>query len=188
MIDQQNVNQKSESDAFWEMSLEQRKTYVRHQVDSGKFDDDQSLPIRVLFERASVYGDFELPYYRYRMAIEARDPAIVQAEMKTSHDASYFLESYGVERSKPFLSSRLWLEAYHYRPTPEICEVIKSRGAEQIAEELQKPVEDASVAPTDIVTLGYHFVEIFGFKSLYLLAYDLAKQVKGRHLENELGL
>jgi hypothetical protein len=183
------VNERLAAEAFVAMSLEQRIAHVRDQIANGRFKEDQLKDVRELMTLCSIYGDWEQPYYRYRMAIEGLDPVIVAAEMKYTDDARTFLQAYGLERSKPYLSSRLWLQTYHHHNnTPGIVEILKSRGAEKIAEEVRKTPETGSSSEPGRLTMARHFIKIFGIRAACHLESGLASKLKGRQLEDELGL
>jgi hypothetical protein len=111
------------------------------------------------------------------------DPAKAAVGVDSSYSVREFVKKFGATASQTFFPERLWLEAYfdskfsgEKAQVNMICDVLRFRGAESLAQAV------------DSKESGMLLIELFGFQAHKLLPKDIANQVKGRHLEDELGL
>jgi hypothetical protein len=169
---------------FGYLSATDRHAWVEKELSAGDYSEAKSQSINMVLNFGVTCHEWSPLYYLYLILLSAFDPGEAATHIKHTRLAVLFIQAYGVERAAPYVPSSLWLEAMSECPfTPEemkardmIKLLLKSRGAEAVL----PFVKDKET--------GAHFVEIFGFKSLSLLPDDLANQVKGHYLENELGL
>lgn len=121
----------------------------------------------------------ERPQKTAREALEA-NIAKDAATIKSRLGARDFVSRWGVDNCKPYLTEDLWLDAYLLvSNTPEksmIADILHSRGAEKTA--LAAITKEKGIA----------LIEIFGLDAHTLLSSEISSLVKGRHLEDQLGL
>jgi hypothetical protein len=189
-FNEKRLKKEALAESFSAMRPDEREFFVREQIRRGEYASDSDLSIQEILDLADIYGEWEPEYYRYRMALEAIDPAIVAEDIHSKDEARIFVESYGHERAKPFLPSRLWLDAYNDRSTKtetrhHIKYIIESRGPEKIAAEVYK--EMGSILKSD-ERLGKIMIHIFGIKATKFFPAELARKLKGQHVEDALGL
>lgn len=169
---------------FSNFSMEKRRSWVSSKLNSSNYELDKSLSIQDVLKLSAGLAPWCSEYFLYQVLLEAYHPAEVEKHVTLSCHASFFLESYGLERSKTFIASQNWLKVLDRSNTSilqshtrdQVYQLLRWRGAEQVAHTIKDKA------------MGLHFLDIFGLQSLSLLPNDLAKQIKGRHLENELGL
>lgn len=191
-----NTNQPAESKPFLEMSMVERRAYIRGRMLEGKHPDESHISVRQILDRGAHRLDTEPEYYQYRIQLENIDPAVSVVDIKTNQ-ARFFLEAYGLERAKPFLSSYTWVCAHfnsRYQSSAsqetkrQIKAILLERGVDQVCEEI------CSRTPAQIrrmnlsVMWGRSFVEIFGLKALSGLPPTIGNKIKSRHVEDALGL
>jgi hypothetical protein len=181
---------------FLEMSMAERRQHIRELMLAGKHPDENYISVRQILDRGSYRKDTEREYYQYRIQMENIDPAVAAPEIKTNQ-ARFFLESYGLERAKPFLSSYSWMCAYRDsrfrssvsgKTNDQIKTILLERGAEQLCEEIHNRTPSQIRRMNLSVLWGQSFIEIFGLKAVEGLPQEMARRFKSRHLENALGL
>lgn len=188
-FNEKRLKEEALAEAFSAMQVEDREFFVREQIKRGEYASDSTLSVQDILNLADIYGEWEPEYYRYRMALEAIDPAIAAKEMESRDDARIFIESYGHERAKPFLPSRLWLEVYSGGNTKletrhHAKYILECRGAEHIAAETLT----SDFRPKSDEHLGRIMIDIFGIKAASFFPPALARKLKGQHVEDALGL
>lgn len=111
------------------------------------------------------------------------EAVIAAIKVKNGASARSFVSRFGSLTAQQFFTEQLWLEAYYearFFSNPAqmsmIVEILEQRGAQKVA----KAVGTASH--------GQIFIEVFGLEAHALLPKHIASQVKGRHLEDALGL
>lgn len=175
---------KNEPENFGDLSSDERRAWIRAELASGDYRLEKSLSIRDL-----VYFGYNLlewcpEFDLYQVLLEAYDPAEVEPYIVLEDHAVLFLKTYGLERAQAFVSDQTWLKVMQ-KPVYTKLEnetrnqvklLLQRRGPERIAPLIQDK------------TMGPLFIEIFGLESSSFLPKDLAKQIKGQHLANELGL
>lgn len=181
---------------FLEMTMSERRAHIRTMMLVGKHPDESYISVRQILDRGSHRLEAEPEYYQYRIQLENIDPAVSVVDIKTNQ-ARFFLEAYGPERAKPFLSSYTWVCAYfnsRYQSSasPETKDQIKAilldRGVDQVCEEIRNRTPAQIRRMNFSVMWAKSFIEIFGLKALDGLPPEMASRFKGRHLESELGL
>jgi hypothetical protein len=178
------------AESFRALQPDEREIFVREQIERGEYASDSKLSVNDLLDLVDIFCDEEPQYYRYRMALEAIDPSIVAEDIHSKDEARIFVEAYGPERSKPFVRSRLWLEAYNDGSTKietrhHIKYILECRGPEKITADVYK---DAGIILKNDERLGRIIIDIFGVKAATFFPADLARKLKGSHLEDALGL
>jgi hypothetical protein len=184
---------------FWNMSVDERRAWTRGLVLDGTIQYDKKMPVFEIFETGMTFVSAERDYYIYRIHLEGIDPGIVARELEfaTSNQARFFMDSYGLERAKPFLSSFVWINAYqrsvgkfedNAQTKRDIGRLIADRGAEKVCDEICKRSPDQIQRMIDHRRWGESFVEILGIKAASGLPPELARKIKGWHLESALGL
>ena len=171
-------------DDFGDWSMEKRREWVSSEPNADNYELDKCLSILDIFNLSAGLIPWSRHYSLYQVLLVQYDPAEAEKYVSLSCHASFFLESYGLERARPFIASQCWLKVIDRSNTSillsctrdQIHHLLRWRGAEQVA----STIKDKA--------MGLHFLDIFGLQSLSLLPNDLAKQIKGRHLENELWL
>jgi uncharacterized phosphosugar-binding protein len=105
------------------------------------------------------------------------------AHIWTGHGANILASRWGAVNSRAHLSDDLWLDAYLISQSKDdmdqmliISEILKYRGVVQVAQ---------AATTTE---KGMIVIEVFGFEAHKYLPSDISRQVKGRHLEDQLGL
>lgn len=181
---------------FLSLTMAERREYIRGLMLDGAYPDDESLSVRQIVDGGAHCSEVERDYYRFRIRLENIDPAVSVVDIKTNQ-ARFFLEAYGLERAKPFLSSYTWVCAYfnsRYQSSvsPEtknkVKDILLERGVDQVCDEI------CSRTPAQIrrmnlsVIWGRSFVEIFGLKALSGLPPAVANKIKSRQVEDALGL
>lgn len=170
---------------FEALSLVERSAWVKHELESGDYLEEKSLSFQDVMYFGTNLHARRPEHFLYRILLETFDPTEVAAYVEMSRNgylAVMFLQSFGVVRAKPHLSCEAWMgvmEMWSEKELPERRQaiiILESRGAEQVVPLIKNKSD------------GARFLEIFGVKALSLLPHDLANQVKGRHLKNELGL
>jgi hypothetical protein len=169
---------------FADLSSDERRAWVEQELATGDYAVAKSLPFQLVLSFGATSHEWRPEYYMYLILLSAIDPEQTAPHIRGAVRAVFFILAYELERATPHVSTDLWLKAMSECPfTPEemkardmIKLLLKSRGAEAVL----PFVKDGEN--------GAHFVEIFGVKSLTLLPADLANQVKGKHLSDELGL
>jgi hypothetical protein len=188
-FNEKRLREEALAESFAAMQPEDREFFVREQIKRGEYASDATLSVQDILNLADIYGEWEPEYYRYRMALEAIDPAVSAKEMESRDDARIFIESYGHERAKPFLPSRLWLEVYGDGSTKletrhHVKYILECRGAEHIAAET---FTSEFLLQSD-ERLGRIMIDIFGIKAASFFPPALARKLKGQHVEDALGL
>jgi hypothetical protein len=189
-FNEKRLREEALAESFSALPPDEREFFVREQIRRGEYASDSKLSIQDILNLVDIYGEWEPEYYRYRMALEAIDPAIVEQDIHSKDEARIFVESYGHERAKPFLPSRLWLEAYNDGSTKietrhNIKYILECRGPEKIAAEVYK---EMSVSLKSDERLGRIIIHIFGIKAATFFPAELARKLKGQHVEDALGL
>lgn len=157
---------------------------MKAELASGDYTMEKKLSARDILSFGSGLFQWCPEYFLYLILLARHDPAEAEAHITNNDRAIFFLRAYGLEQAMPFVSSQQWLTAIDYfigtafdkKTRQQIRLLLKERGAEQIA-----PLIDG-------MTTGLNFLDIFGIEALPLLPHDLAKQIRGLHLESELGL
>ena len=184
---------------FWNMSVDERRTWIRGLILDGTLKYDAKMPVFEIFETGMTFVSAEREYYIYRIHLEGIDPAVTAKDLEfaTSNQARFFMDSYGLERAKPFLSSFVWINAYqrsvgkfedNAQTKRDIGRLIADRGAEKVCEEICKRSPDQIQRMLDHRRWGESFVEILGVKAASGLPPELARKIKGWHLESALGM
>jgi hypothetical protein len=169
---------------FQVFDSDQRRAWVKAELASGDYTMEKKLSARDILSFGSGLFQWCPEYFLYLILLARHDPAEAEAHITNNDRAIFFLRAYGLEQAMPFVSSQQWLTAIDYfigtafdkKTRQQIRLLLKERGAEQIA-----PLIDG-------MTTGLNFLDIFGIEALPLLPHDLAKQIRGLHLESELGL
>jgi hypothetical protein len=198
-----NEPNNTEMKPFQKMSQEERRVWIRGLMEDGTYPYQKNLTVEDIIEQGLTYKVEDWDHYRYRIQLEGVDPAVaakyVQAVNNCNH-TRFFMEAYGLERSKPYLSSYTWINAYHSsvgkfednaQTKRDIGLLIAERGAEKVCEEIKgrSPAEiERMVFSVTSGRWGKSFVEIFGWKAVSGLPPVLANKMKGGHLEEALGL
>lgn len=182
---------------FWNMSVDERRTWIRGLILDGTLKYDAKMPVFEIFETGMTFVSAERDYYIYRIHLEGIDPAIAARCVETVNHARFFMESYGLERSKPFLSSFTWINAYHRsvgkfesnaQTKRDIGLLIAHRGAERVCEEICSRTPEELYRMLSSNQWGESFIEILGLKAVSGLPPELATKIKSRHLEHALGM
>lgn len=189
--------QKQGEKPFWHKSVDERRVWIRELMQDGTLCYDEKLSVEDIIESGMTYSNPEWDYYKYRVQLEMVDPALAAKCVAMVNHVRFFMEAYGLERSKPFLSSFTWINAYHgsvgkfednAQTKRDIGLLIAHRGAERVCEEI------CSRTPEEIHKMLYSkrwgdsFVEILGIKAVSGLPPELARKIKGRQIEDALGL
>jgi hypothetical protein len=105
------------------------------------------------------------------------------AHIWTGHGANILASRWGAVNSRVHLSDDLWLDAYLISQSKDdmdqmliISEILKYRGVAQVA-------QAATTTKNGMIV-----IEVFGFEAHKYLPSEISSQVKGRHLEDQLGL
>jgi hypothetical protein len=166
------------------LSTEDKYLYVRRCIAAGEYKRDENIGIDEIFVRGMRAAPWHPTYALHRIWLSETDITNTAKEVHGTGRAKFFLEAYGVELSLPFIADEIWFSAYReptYSPedeatTKEIKKLLQHRGAERI-----------SALITD-EKAGAAFVDVFGIKATSYLPSRLAKQIKGKLLEDSLGL
>ena len=162
-----------------------RRAFVEHELGSGKHHELDALETPDLLYLGSAIDTGIPDYFLYRVLLGRKDPAAVVNYLNSEVDHLLFIDAFGFERARPHKSVECWLDIYSLMhifsdfegaSKNEVRKLIESHGAEAVADEVKT------------VELGEVFVEIFGIKTVSLVPKDIASQIKGRHLEDQLGL
>lgn len=182
---------------FWNMSVDERRTWIRGLILDGTLKYDAKMPVFEIFETGMTFVSAERDYYIFRIHLESIDPAIAAKYVESVNHTRFFLDAYGLERAKPFLSSFTLINAYHgsvgkfennAQTKREIGMLIADRGAEQVCEEIRNRTPEQIQKMLAFQRWGESFVEILGVKAASGLPTELARKIKGWHLESALGL
>jgi hypothetical protein len=187
----------TETKPYLEMSVQERRIWIRGLMEDGTYPYQKNISVEDIIENGLTYRDPEWDYYRYRVQLEGVDPALAAKYVQTCNSARFFMDAYGLERSKPYLSSYLWIYAYHSsvgkfennaQTKRDIGLLIADRGADLVCEEIRS----RNPAEINIMMLlkhwGESFVDILGHKAVSGLPPALANKIKGVSLEEALGL
>jgi hypothetical protein len=169
---------------FAERSYADRMDWVMCEIAHGDFSVEKKMGLEEILSVGGFHSTYTPHYFMFRFLLQGFEPEDAAKYVEYDFQARLFFEAFGLERSKPFFTSQLWLQALYLAglsdPDQGIREglklIIESRGAEHISLLIHNK------------EAGVLFAEIFGIKALSLLQPDLAKQVKGHLLEGELGL
>lgn len=169
---------------FAHLSTAERRAWVEHELSSGDYEVARNLPLELVLSFGASSHEWRPEYYMYQILLSAFDPAQTAPHISGSFRAVFFVLAYKLERATPYVSTDLWLGAMtecvftpeEVKARDQIKLLLKSRGAEAVLPFAQDEEN------------GPHFVEIFGVKSLTLLPDDLANQIKGQYLLDELGI
>jgi hypothetical protein len=166
------------------METDERRAFVIGQIERGNHAKVESLSVSDLltfFEETDRESPSNL---LYRLVMEQRGAAEVEASLEDDLDFVLFFEIFGQERAQAVMSNSRLLQVYQslasgddeFITRAQVGAMLEQRGAEAVADEVY----------TD--TDGKHFVQIFGLKSTGLLSKDIANRLKGKHLEEGIGL
>jgi hypothetical protein len=178
------------------LTMAERREYIRGLMLNGAYSGDESLSVRQIVDGGAHCNEIERDYYRFRSRLESIDPAISAPDIRTNQ-ARFFLESYGLERAKPFLSSYSWMCAYYNSRYPssvsaetksQIKTILLERGVDQICDEIHNRTPEQVRRMNFSILWGQSFIEIFGLKAVDGLPREMAHRFKSRYLENALGL
>jgi hypothetical protein len=169
---------------FTQRSYAERMDWVMCEIAHGDFSVEKRMGLEEILSVGSFHSSLTPHYFMFKFFLQGFEPEDAAKHVQYDFQARMFFEAFGLERSKPFFTSQLWLHALSLAGLSDpdkatrdgLKLLIKSRGAEHIA----LVIHDREA--------GALFAEIFGVKALSLLLPNLAKQVKGQLLEGELGL
>jgi hypothetical protein len=169
---------------FADLSTDERRAWVVQEMCTGDYEDARSLPVEWVLAFGSTSHEWSPEYFMYLALLARFDPVDAAPHIRSAIRAVFFVLAYGVELAAPHVPANIWLAAMNECPfTPEevkarhmILLLLKSRGADLVIPFIKGP------------EFGLLFVEIFGFESISLLPDKIANKVKGKLLENELGL
>ena len=175
---------KNEPENYGDLSREERRAWIRAELASGDYRLEKSLSIRDL-----VYFGYNLlewcpEFDLYQVLLEAYDPSEVEPYIVIEAHAVLFLQTYGLERAQAFVSDQAWLKVMQ-KP---IYTKLENETRDQVKLLLQRRGPERIAPLIHDKTMGPVFIEIFGLEPTAFLPKNLAKQIKGQHLENELGL
>jgi hypothetical protein len=161
-----------------------RYTWVRAELATGKYESAENIGLSSVLFLGMNASPWNADYAMFRLLLSEFDPALAAKRVTDSRSARFFIEAYGLERSLPFIDDEIWFTAFseevfgkEEKATKlEIKTLLQHRGAERIAELIFN--EKA----------GAVYVDIFGIEATANLPLRLAKQLKGKHLEESLGL
>jgi hypothetical protein len=178
------------------MSVAERREHIRELMLAGKHPDENHISVGMILDRGSYRKDTEREYYQYRIQLENIDPAVSVKDVRTNQ-ARFFLEAYGLDRAKPFLSSYSWMCAYYNsrhkssisaETTSQVKAILIERGVDQLCEEVHNRTPEQVRRMNFSVLWGQSFIEIFGLRAVDGLPLEMARRFKSRHLENAMGL
>lgn len=169
---------------FPSFSFEDRRTWVRKELDSGKYRKADEVSIASIFQMGLRVLPWHPNYFMYRMLLADVEPSLAADKIRDEHDARFFLESYGLETSLPYISDEIWLKAFSLvtfhreeaTTTQQVKLLLQNRGAERVAESIWCKAG------------GALFLDIFGVESNIHLPKHIANHAKGRQLEEAIGL
>jgi hypothetical protein len=163
------------------ISPAERHSWVCSELASGRYVRSDEISIATLLTNGSQADYRNADHIMYQVLLSEVDPALAAEKVLGSSHARFFLESYGLETSAEFLDDHLWFSAYmkthmaNEDTTQQIKSILQRRGAERIAE-----VVNAS--------RGIAYLEIFGIEAIKHLPKRISDQVRGKYLEESLGL
>jgi hypothetical protein len=169
---------------FRHRSYTARREWVLNEMAHGDFEREKKLGAEEVIFFCCTYGPSSPLHFMFRSLLQRFEPEEVARHVKINLHAISFFQVFGLERSKPFVSSEIWLTVFSHNALMKpdkvaldgIRRLIQSRGDEQIAKFIKNKEQSAI------------FIEIFGFNSFSLQLPELAKQVKGQLLEDALGI
>lgn len=159
----------------------ERHEWVCNEMASGRYVRSDEISIATLLTNGSQAEYRNADHIMYRVLLSEVDPALAAEKVLGSSHARFFLDSYGLEKSADFLDDQVWFKAYmktfmvNEDTTQQIKSILQRRGAERIAE-----VVNAS--------RGIAYLDIFGIEAIKHLPKRIADQVRGKYLEESLGL
>lgn len=169
---------------YEDFSTEERYSWVRQELATGNYESADVIGLNEIFERGMKSIPWNADYVMFRILLTEFDPATAAKVVRNPGGARFFLESYGIERSLPFVDDEIWFMAYKMTvygdekkaTTQEVKKLLQQRGVERIAQLIFNK-DDGAV-----------LVEIFVIEATNHLSTHIAKQIKGKHLEESLGL
>ena len=162
----------------------ERYTWVRAELATGKYESAENIGLSSLFFLGTTASPWNADYLMFRLLLTEFDPTLAAKRVTDSRSARFFLEAYGIERSLPFIDDEIWFMAFSTEVfgkeekaiNLQIKKLLQHRGAERIAELIFN--EKA----------GAVYVDIFGIEATTHLPQRLSLQLKGKYLEESLGL
>lgn len=182
---------------FLHKSAVERREWIREMMMDGSLWYEKNLTADQIIQNGLAYRDPQWDYYKYRVQLEWVDPALAEKHALTINKTRFFMEAYGLERSKPFLPSYNWINAYHgavgtfddnAQTKHNIGLLIAHRGAEHVCEEICSRTPEELYRMLSSNQWGESFIEILGLKAVSGLPAELATKIKSRHLEHALGM